>query len=290
MRLSDISGNAVRRKKMITFNYLVRKKTEVSEEDFRNYWLGEHVGMCLQTAGSLGIGKYTKCETQHEDEVGKALRDMYGTASDGYDFVDQMVIGDLENFKKGLADSEVQEALKVRHESEGAYVDFSRSDYWFTIDLAQIFPREDIRATWNNTILKIFYVGRRHPHLSLAEAQLHWNSCHGAMARQFSEFLPFVKYIQGHRIESKVVDQYKALLGTDFENIDTMIGQAEAWLDRRIMPTLAGPETERMMSMLVEDIALFVDASISHYLVAKEHVILSKDLIVEPVPSMFSAD
>jgi hypothetical protein len=275
---------------MITFNYLVRKKADVSAEDFKGYWMGEHAGNCLQVAGKLGIGKYTKCETLHEDDVNKLLQQMYGTAADAYDFVDQMVIGDLANFKKGLADSEVQAALKAMHETESAYVDFSGSDYWFTIDLPQIFPREDVTATWNNTNLKIFYVPRRHQNLSLTEAQLHWNSCHGALARQFSQFLPFMKYIQGHRIKSKVADEFKALLGADFENIDAMIGQAEAWLDRRIVPSLAGPETERMMGMLVTDIALFVEAGISHIFATKEHAILSNYVIVEPVPSLFNAD
>jgi hypothetical protein len=275
---------------MITFNYLVRKNSEVSFEDFKSFWIGEHAENCLQLSGKFGIGKYTKCETQHEDDVNKMLQEMYGTATDAYDFVDQMVIGDLQNFKKGLAESEVQTMLKSIHERESAYVDFTRSDYWFTIDVAQIFPRENITATWNNTNLKIFYVPRRHPHLTLAEAQLHWNSCHGSLARQFSQFQPFIKYIQGHRIESKVTDQLKALLGANFENIDAMIGQAEAWMDRRIVPSLAGPETERMMGMLVTDIALFVDAKISHIFATKEHIILSSDVIVEPVPTLFSSD
>ena len=275
---------------MITLNYLVRKKADVSTEDFKSYWLGENTAMCLETASKLGIGKYSKCETQHEDEVNKMLIQMYGTASDSYDFVDQMVIGDLENFKKGLADESVQEALKARHASESAFVDFSRSDYWFTIDLPQLFTREEIKATWNNTLLKIFYVPQRLPSLSLAEAQLHWNSCHGSLARQFKEFLPFVKYIQGHRIESKVSDDLKAMLGADFENIDAMIGHAEAWIDRRIVPSLAGPETERMMGMLITDITLFVDASISHIFTTKEHFILNNYIITEPVPSVFNAD
>lgn len=275
---------------MITLNYLVRKKSEVSADDFRNYWLGEHAEKSLQVAGKLGIGKYTKCETLHEDDVNKLLQQMYGTAADAYDFVDQMVIGDLENFKKGIADPEIQEALKAMHERDRSCVDFSGSDYWFSIDLPQVFTPEECTATLNNSYLKVFYVPRRHPHLSLAEAQLHWNSCHGAMARQFIKLLPYKKYIQGHRIESKVAHQFKALLSTDFENIDTIIGQAEAWIDRRIVPSLQGPEVERMMGMLVKDISLVADAGISHIFAAKEHVILNQDVITEPLPSLLNAD
>ena len=110
------------------------------------------------------------------------------------------------------------------------------------------------------------------------------------MARQFVDFLPYRKYVQGHRIESRVCDQLKAALGTEFENIDAMIGQAEAWIDRRIVPTLQGPETDRMMQMLVQDIALFVDAGASRIFATKEHRILDRTVITEPIPSLFNAD
>jgi hypothetical protein len=275
---------------MITLNYLVRKKAAVSAEAFRGYWMGEHAEKSLQLAGTLGIRKYVKCETQHADDVNMLLQQMYGTAGDAYDFVDQMVINDLAEFKAGVADGNAQGALKALTEDSGAYVDFSRSDYWFSIDVPQVFTPSDCTATWNNTYLKGFYVPHRHPHLSLAQAQLHWNSCHGAMARQFVEFLPYERYIQGHRIESEVIDQFKSMLGAAFEDIEAIIGQAEAWIDRRIVPSLQGPEVERMMGMLVEDIALFVDAGKSHIFATKEHVILNQPVITEPIPSLFNAD
>ena len=85
-------------------------------------------------------------------------------------------------------------------------------------------------------------------------------------------------------------DDLKAHLGGEFENIDAMIGQAEAWIDRRVVPSLQGPETDRMMAMLVKDIALFVDAGISHIFATKEHRILDRPVITEPVPSLFSAN
>ena len=64
------------------------------------------------------------------------------------------------------------------------------------------------------------------------------------------------------------------MLGGQFENVDAIIGQAEAWLNRNTLPRLAGPEVERVMRMLVADIDLFVRASDSHIFATKEHVIL----------------
>lgn len=275
---------------MITLNHLVRKKSSVAADDFRNYWLDDHADSLLQIAADLGIRKLTKYETQHDDDVNKLVQQLYATASDSYDFVDQMIVNDLAEFKTGMNKGSVAGALKAIAAAETDWIDCRRSDYWFTIDIPQVFSDKKCTATWENTNLKIFYVPRRHEHLSLQEAQLHWCSCHGAMAREFIEFLPYDKYVQGHRIESKVCQALKAILGTEFENIDAMIGQAEAWIDRSTVPSLQGPEVDRMMGMLVEDIALFVESGISHIFATKEHCILNRPLMTGAVPSLFNAD
>ena len=275
---------------MITLNYVVRKHDDVSPDDFRNFWLNEHSEKSLQLAGELGIRKYVKCETLFEDELHKLLVQIYGTATDGYDFVDQMHINDLELFKSGLAREEVCEAIIDLHKSCNSYVNFSRSDYWLSIEIPQVFSRESYVATDDTNYMKVFYVPQRLPGLSLAQAQLHWINCHGTLARQFIKRLPFDKYIQGHRVESKVIDDFKSMLGDEFENLDTNIGQAEAWLARSAPDAMNDPEAERMMHMLTEDIELFVNPGLSHYLGTREHIILDEPVITEPLPTLFSLD
>jgi hypothetical protein len=275
---------------MITLNYLVRRKSDVSFEDFKTYWMDQHALHSLKVVPGLGVRKYTKCETMHGDDVNTAVQEMYGTSSDSYDFVDQMVIKDLEDFKAGLADEQTKSALLALHEESADYVDYARSDYWFSVDVPQIFGRQPVLASPDNGTAKIYYVPRRLDHLELQAAQLHWNSCHGSLARQYAEVLPYDKYIQGHRMESSVTWQLKNILNTEFENIESIIGQAEAWLDRAVLPNLVGPEIESMMSMLLNDIDLFVDPPSSHIFATKEHVILSRQITTEPVPSLFGMD
>lgn len=277
---------------MITLNHLVRRKPDVSAEAFRDYWLTTHAEERTRLSLALGVRRFTASETMHDDDVNKLLQQLYQTAADSYDFVDQMVISDLEAFKQGLADEETAAALTALHRGEGDYVDYARSDYWFTIDLPQVYTADKYRATSENTLLKGFYVARRHERLTLAEAQLHWNSCHGGMAREFAEMLPYVKYVQGHRIESAVVNGFKASLNTAFENVDRIVGQAEGWIDRRIVPSLQGPEVERMMGMLVQDIALFVESGVSHAFATKEHAMLDRPLfsVGGSIPTLFNAD
>lgn len=275
---------------MITLNYLVRKKSDISTEEFREYWLDAHAGQSRQLSPGLGFKKYTKSETLHDDETNKMLQVMYGTSNDSYDFVDQMVIYNLEEFRTGLNDGEIQSGLKQLHADADRVVDYNRSDYWLSVDVPQLYPREEITATCDSTFLKVFYVPRRIEKLKLGEAQLHWNTCHGGMARQFARILPFDKYIQGHRQPSVLTDKLKSTLGGNFENNELIIGQAEAWLDRRILPALQGAEVERMMRLLVQDIDLFVNAKDSHIFATKEHIIHSQPIISGPIPCLFNAD
>lgn len=272
---------------MITLNHLVRKKSTVSAETFDAFWMGEHAVQCVDVAVALGGRRYVKCQTLHDDPANIQVREMYGTAPDSYDYVDQIYINDLEDFKTALANEETQQKLLALHKTAADYVDFSHSDYWFTVDVPQIFPRHEVRATADNSYLKIFYVPRRLEHLSLDAAQLHWNSCHGGLARQYAQVLPYDKYLQGHRKDSNHIWQLKSLLNTEFENVDSIIGQAEAWLDRNILPSLAGPEIENMMSMLLDDIDLFVTPPVSHIFATKEYVVLDRQVITRPVPSLF---
>ena len=82
----------------------------------------------------------------------------------------------------------------------------------------------------------------------------------------------------------------KEMLGISFEERPYGIGQAEAWIDRRVVPSLDGPEVANMMGMLVEDIALFVNAGESHIFAGKEHVMHSEPIITSPLPILFSGD
>ena len=275
---------------MITLNHVVRRLSQQDADGFRDFWLGEHAERSLQLAIDLGVDVFTKSETLHDDDVNRGVQQSYGTATDAYDFVDQMFINDLAAFKTGLANAGTKTALMSLHEREQEYVDQSRSDYWFSIEIPQIVQDDRCRATAENPLLKGFYILHRKEHLSIEEAQLHWRACHGSMARQFQEMLPFRKYVQGHLIESRVCAEIKSLLGGKFESSEAKMGQAEIWMDRRAIPGPQGPEAVRMMRLLVEDIALFAEPHLSHTFVGKEHVVLDRLRVPDRIPQLFTAN
>ncbi|MEB2284303.1 MAG: hypothetical protein B6D46_04385 [Polyangiaceae bacterium UTPRO1] len=275
---------------MITLNHLVRRQGSVEPARFRDYWLTEHAARSAALMQELGVEALIKCETLYDDDAADLLRQVYGTASDGYDFVDQMQIYDFARFKSLLARPEVCASWQELHAGEARYVDHQRSDYWFSVEHRQVLLADHCVATRDNAFLKGFYVARMRDGLSLAEAQLHWNACHGPLARRFLHILPFVKYVQGHRIESRVGTEIKTMLGGGFADSSRILGQAEVWLDRRALMGLQIPEAQRMMRLLVEDIALFIEAQASHSFGAKEHVIFERPPDLEPIPRLFSAD
>ena len=275
---------------MITLNHVVRKNENVSSEAFREYWLGEHAEKVMALSSKLGIKKYTKCEALIDDDVTGLLSNLYRTDDDCFDFVDQMLINDLADFKKGMADPEVAEAFKALFQESLAYINPLRSNFWFTVAVPQLLSRESMVATFENTYLKGIYIAKHRDEITLTAAQLHWNACHGGMASQYSEMLPYERYIQQHQMPSKVVNDLKSYLGVDFPNSDAFIGQAEVWLDRKVIPTLQGPETEKMLRLLADDIDLFVKPEERSIFATKEHILFSNSLINEVLPTLFNVD
>lgn len=277
---------------MLTLNHFVRRRQDVEPEAFRDFWLGPHAAARARLATRVGARRFLSNETLPTDAATVTLRTVYETSSDAYDFADQLIIPDFALFQRAVAEPEICAEIVALHDSEADFVDHRRSNYWFTTEIPQIFPREQQPATWSSTMLKGLYVINRQPHLTLPEAQLHWHSCHGGMARSFRSMLPFVQYVQAHRVLSPTIDELKRMLGVRFEDDERTLGQAEVWFDRNVLGTLQGPEVERMIRMLVADIALFVESGASFLFAAKEHVFLEREMYdFEPkIPVLFRVE
>lgn len=277
---------------MITLNHYVRRKADVSAADFRQYWLGAHAEERLRLTSAIGARRFIVSETLHEDEVNIFMQTAYGTAADSYDFVDQLFINDLAEFKAGIANSETAAALCALHGTESDYVDHSGSDYRFTYEIPQVFTGKDCTATTETTWLKGYMVSKRLETVTAEEQRLHWIACHGAMAREYIQMLPYARYTQCHDLSSKPLEEFKAMLGSTFEDSTRITGHAEGWFDRSAIPALQTPEAGEMMKLLAEDIKLMTVAAESHAFVTKEHVFLNQPLFTpgKELPVLYSGD
>ena len=273
---------------MFKISFYVRHKTDVSTDEFRDYWLGEHAEIQKQYLEDLGVRCYIKCETLPDSPVGIASAKAYQTGSENYDFVDHWLFNDIETLKIGSQSSDIQKAMQRSFESEDRYIDTSRSNVAMSVDLAQFYPAQDYRATPDTSFVKIYYCVRKFSELTRAQAQLHWNACHGAVSRQDIKYSVQSKYIQAHNIDSTFVDELAQKRGYIVD--PNFIGHAEGWIDSNAeAPEFPAGEAAEVVAMSMDDIDLFADKASSQLFVCKEHFIIDKPVIVRPIPKFFSA-
>ncbi|NPA25935.1 MAG: EthD domain-containing protein [Deltaproteobacteria bacterium] len=266
---------------MIRLEYFIRRPAGMERETFLEIWKEEYAGLVANRATVLNIRKYVQAEVLPEDPHGAMLTQLYGAGGETYDGINEFWWASRKELDEALATPEGREAMAALIESEKKFVDFSRSALWFAIDLPQINPPGKIVAREDNMYLKGLYVGKIREELTPDEAKFHWLTCHGAMARQYEQFLPFERYIQVSRIEDPLADRLREERGM----VDTpVIGHAEVWFDRRAIALAQGPEVDEAFPMLVRDIGNFADASQSAMHVAKEHVIIDRKIFREPIP------
>ena len=275
---------------MFKISFFIRKKAEVTSENFSQYWLTEHAERLKGLVEKLGVRSLVKCEVLPSHPVGVESMAAYQTGPDLYDFVDQWHFNDIEALKNGSADPEVQAALDALYASEHSYIDAGRNNVMMQVDLAQFYPADaaGVFATTDSSYVKVMYCVRALPEINRQQAQLHWNACHGAVSRQDIEYSVIKKYIQGHAIDSTFVNQLVAERG--YEADQSFIGCAEGWIDVEQAPK-DFPEAEKaeVVAMSMDDITLFSDRERSQVFVSKEHVIIDKPVIVRPMPKFFSA-
>ncbi len=267
---------------MIRLNYFLRRLPNLSLEAFQEYWLEKHAVLLTKHASALRVRRYVQAHALPDDPLGEMMQQIYGTGGEPYDGVAELWWKSPQDLAEALGTSEGQQGAAELLEDERRFVDFSRSSLWFGVDMPQINPPGEIVAREGSTIVKGYYVGRIVPHLSEEQAKFHWLTCHGPLARQYDQFLPYQRYIQVRAVEEPLAEELRAARG-GMEVFPT-IGNAEVWVDRRELGSAAGPEVDEAFRLLVEDISYFVDVPRSTVFVAKEHVIVDKKIIVPPLP------
>lgn len=275
---------------MFKITYYIKKKANISSEEFKNYWLGEHAALQKAYLEKIGVRRYQKCEILPEHPVGLASVEAYQTGPIHYDFVDHLHFNDIETLKTGSQLDEVKAAMQKLFESENQYVDVAQSNISMTHDIAQFYTHdaEEVHAKPGSEYVHIHYVVRKYSHLSRQGAQLHWNACHGAVSRQDIKYSVQKKYVQAHVIDSTFVDFISNLRG--YEVCDDLIGHAEGWIStQQVAPDFPADECAEVVAMSMDDIDLFADKDRGRLFVTQDHYIIDKQIIVRPMPAFFGA-
>ncbi len=268
---------------MIRLSYFLRKRPNLSDAAFRALWLEDHASLVAGHAPALRLRRHVQSLVLPDDPVTQMLRQVYGTGGEPYDGVAEFWWKSAEDLEEALRTTEGQRAAGDLRKSEARFVDFSGSFLRFGMEIPQINPPEEIVAREGTSILKGYYVGNIRPGLSDEAARFHWLTCHGPLAREYQQFLPYRRYIQVHALDLPLaVPLREAREGMQEPHT---IGHAEVWADRRDLALATGPEVAQAFQLLAADIHTFVDSAAAAVFVAKEYVVVDKPIMTTPLPT-----
>jgi len=111
---------------VIKLVYIVRKRADISEKDFHEYWLKTHGPLVRSFAKSIGAKKYVQSHTIHE-EAGSQIRSTRPKMKDTCDGVTEVWWDSLEDFTQVADPEEGAKAARALLEDEAKFVDFEHS-------------------------------------------------------------------------------------------------------------------------------------------------------------------
>ncbi|HYA36095.1 MAG TPA: EthD domain-containing protein [Candidatus Binataceae bacterium] len=119
-------------------------------------------------------------------------------------------------------------------------------------------------------MIRLTFVLRRKPGMSLAQFQQYWRDNHGPLVAKHSTALNILRYVQVHTIEDPVNDGLAASRGKMEKPYD---GVAELWWTSRdaLVANLNTPAAQAAGQELVEDEAKFIDLPNSPLWLAYEY-------------------
>ncbi len=259
---------------MIRLTYVLRRKPEMSLEEFQKYWRENHGPLVAGHATTLNILRYVQVHAL-DDPLNQGFIEPRGTMLRPYDGVTEMWWRNEEDLLTALNSPEGQVAAKELVEDEKNFIDLPNSPLWFAHEYPQVNPSsENIVAGENSSIIMNFYPLRHLSNLSFEEAQLYWRTTHGPKIRMIAQPGRILRYIQVHRYESELEDTFRKARGTKEE---PFTGHAELWWDRsELMATFETPEGLKAYGFAFEDEQNFIDFSKSTMSISKEHVFIDR--------------
>lgn len=115
---------------MIKLVYVVRKRADVSADEFHDYWLHQHGPLVARVAKAIGAKKYIQSHTVLP-EAGASVAQSRKMAAP-YDGITEVWWDSAEEMQASSATKEGQEAGRLLLEDESKFIDFGRSTIFFT--------------------------------------------------------------------------------------------------------------------------------------------------------------
>ncbi|MEW6553223.1 MAG: EthD domain-containing protein [Actinomycetota bacterium] len=106
--------------------YCVRKRSDLTDEEFHDYWLNQHGPLVVRLAPVMQLKRYVQSHTMTLDlhEIVKATRAL----KDHYDGLAELWREDIDTFIGAYSSPEGMDADAALREDEAKFIDFSD---WF---------------------------------------------------------------------------------------------------------------------------------------------------------------
>ena len=115
---------------MIKLVFVIRRREELSHEEFHRYWLEEHGPLARRLLESLGARRYVQTHTLDTD-LNARLAATRGT-TDAYDGLAEVWWDSLDALLAATGSEAGQSANETLIEDEARFIDFGRSSFFIT--------------------------------------------------------------------------------------------------------------------------------------------------------------
>ncbi len=258
---------------MIRLTFVLRRKPELSREEFQSYWRCNHGPLVAKHADHLNILRYVQVHTI-DDPANDAMARARGGMEPPYDGVAELWWNSRDELATAFETADGQAAGEELLEDEKKFIDLPRSPLWFNYEYPQVNPApEDIVARERSPYVKLFFCLRHLSDQKEEEAQLYWRTSHGPLIRAGASSGRILRYVQVHRYADELEHVLRQSRGT---TVEPYTGHAELWFDRGGLGGPGTPESALGQKLAVEDESKFIDFKRSAMWLAKEKVFIDR--------------
>lgn len=115
---------------MIKLVFALKRRSDLSREDFQRYWLEKHGPLVRQHAAVLHIRRYTQTHTLAGPQ-GEALSAARSSIPEFYDGVAELYWDSLEDLERATSTPEGRRAARELLSDEANFIDLPNSPLWF---------------------------------------------------------------------------------------------------------------------------------------------------------------
>ncbi|MDK1025005.1 MAG: EthD domain-containing protein [Gammaproteobacteria bacterium] len=260
---------------MIRLTFYVRRKAEMSREEFQSYWLNTHGPLVASHSSDLNILRYVQNHTL-DDPLNETMNQARGGEMEPpYDGVAELWWEEEDVLMEALQSEAGIAAGAALLEDENRFIDLANSPLYMAYEYPQVNPTpENIVASVDSDIIKIHFPLRHIESMPEDEVRRYWLTNHGPIIRSHAPASGIIRYLQVHRAGHALDEQLREARGTV---TPPYLGHAEVWVDRGAAPT---PEAADANRAAIEDESKFIDFKRSSMWVVKEHTIIDRRLYI----------